>query len=175
MIAFVKFVGLTQEAAEAIERKRQRADESESEIVARELGSRSTPSGPVNGAGPPTLDFGQGIKLPMGQELYLFLSKTDAQSGRIAATGKVRAAGVEVGGRLFERHRGSYLQRPMKLVQERLNHRNAAGELLSLSAYQQWHVKKNGEFVPLDDLKDEKLRRRRRPTLDLSLDDIDLS
>ena len=68
---FVKFVGVTQEAAEMIERRRLRPDESESDIIERELGGRgSQASPPASSPRSPSgeVDFGQGVKLREGQE-----------------------------------------------------------------------------------------------------------
>jgi hypothetical protein len=49
----------------------------------------------------------------------------------------------------------------MKLVQERKHHRNAEGELISLSAWRQWFVIRAGKLVSMLELKDPLLARTR--------------
>ena len=61
----------------------------------------------------------------------------------------------------------------MRIVQERKNHRNGKGELISLSAWRQWYVSRDGKFVSMLELKDPKLARRRgREVGELTMEDI---
>jgi hypothetical protein len=49
----------------------------------------------------------------------------------------------------------------MRLVQEKINHRNEAGKIISLSAWRQWHVERGGQLIPVLELKDPALARKR--------------
>lgn len=175
---FQKYVGLTSAAAEAIEMHRSSPSETESDIIVRRLGGggAARPAFEQSSLTPKNqLDVGQGIRLNVGEAAYLFLSKTDAINARHAAIAKVTAKGLELDGRIFPQHRGSYVQRPMKHIQKKLKHVNEAGELISLSAYRQWHVFRERVLVPIETLKDaSKARKRSRALSRLTLEDLDL-
>jgi hypothetical protein len=49
----------------------------------------------------------------------------------------------------------------MQAIQKEVGHYNDKGELISLSAYRQWYVARGSELIPLDQLKDPKLKRTR--------------
>lgn len=127
-VKFVKRVRLTSEAAGAIE-------------------ARQSPE--------PTaaLDFGQGVKLPVGETLYLFSSVRSKRRSRPYGIAHVRADGLFVEHRkqLFriEPSRGSLLK-PAMLVCQRFSHRR----MVSLSPWRQWHVLRENQFIPLVELKD---------------------
>ncbi|WP_298743103.1 hypothetical protein [uncultured Brevundimonas sp.] len=165
---FAKYVGLTAEAAQAIEAKRKNIAESESDIIVRELGI-----GLVQEVGDPTarpakLDVGQGIALAIGETIHLFLSKTDALSGRPVGSATVTPDGLLVEGVLFGKDRGSYVQKPMQFYQQRHSHLGADGKLVPLSAYRQWYAYRDGKLLPLEALKDPSKTRRRRTSVQMN-------
>jgi hypothetical protein len=167
---FVKFVGLSAEAALAVELHRQSASETESDIILRVVGSGPSASKSLSrseGAPSEILDIGQGIELKVGETAYLFLSKSDALRNRPAKAAIVTAKGLEMDGQVFPPERGSYVHLPMKRVQELLGHTGADGRPTSLSAYRQWHVVRDGKMVSLESLKDPAKARRRRSNLTL--------
>lgn len=166
---FVKFVGLTAEAAQAVELKRKSAAELESDIIERELGQRESAfRATALTESQNTLDLGQGINLRIGETIHLFLSKSDALNGRPAGSAIVTADGLEVDGTVFAKERGSYVQKPMQCYQERHSHRGADGKLVPLSAYRQWHVHRDGKLIPLEELKDPSQARHRRSTVQMN-------
>lgn len=172
-----KFVGLTAEAALAVELHRQSAKETESDIISRVMGSQNKASAgeeaTVKPSGEPKLDIGQGISLVVGETLYLFLSKSDALRNRPAKAARVTPAGIELDGRLFSPERGSYVHKPMRYVQEQLGHTGANGQPTSLSAYRQWHAMRDDKMVSLESLKDpEKARRRRSNLTSISAEEL---
>lgn len=112
--------------------------------------------------GPDGLDLGQGAVIYVGEELYLFLSEGDKVDKTPAAVAEVREDGLYLYGKRIESSGGSILQSAMKIVQAEKNHRNSKGELISLSAWRQWHVLRDGKFVRIFDIKDPALARGRR-------------
>jgi hypothetical protein len=60
-------------------------------------------------------------------------------------------------GKKIEPSKGSVLQPAMRLIQEKLNHRNERGEIISLSAWRQWHVERDGQLKPVLEPKDPSL------------------
>lgn len=165
---FVKYVGLTSEAAQAIENKRKSTTESESDIIVRELAV--VPSDQAERSTPPTkqLDLGQGIVLEVGETIHLFLSKTDALQGRPVGSATVAQKGLLVDGVLYGKIRGSYVQKPMQFYQERHSHLGADGNLVPLSAYRQWYAYRDGKMLPLEALKDPSKTRRRRTSVQMN-------
>ena len=164
---FVKYVGLTTEAAQAIESKRKTTVESESDIIVRELGAGSAQVG-ASTPGSGELDLGQGIKLGVGETIHLFLSKTDALNGRPVGSATITPNGLLVEGVLFGKDRGSYVQKPMQFYQERHSHLGADGKLVPLSAYRQWYAYRDGKLLPLEALKDPSKTRRRRTSVQMN-------
>ncbi len=167
---FAKYVGLTAAAALAIESKRKSPAESESDIIERELGSREPVSQGDKADAVSVLDVGQGIALLVGETIHLFLSKSDALAGKPVGSALVTSKGLLVEGKLFGKDRGSYVQKPMQMFQERHSHRGADGKLVPLSAYRQWYAHRNGTLVSLEELKDPGKTRRRRTSVQMSED-----
>lgn len=108
------------------------------------------------------LDLGQGAVIYVGEELYLFLSEIEKENNTPAAVAEVKGDGLYLYGEKIKPSRKSVLQPAMKIVQEEKDHRNSKGELVSLSAWRQWHVLRDGKFVRILDIKDPFLARRRR-------------
>lgn len=165
---FVKYVGLTAEAAQAIEAKRKSTAESESDIIVRELGVslRHEVGGSTTRAA--ELDLGQGITLAIGETIHLFLSKTDALKGRPVGSATITPNGLLVEGVLFGKDRGSYVQKPMQFYQERHSHLGGDGKLVPLSAYRQWYAYRDGKLLPLESLKDPSKTRHRRTSVQMN-------
>jgi hypothetical protein len=161
---FAEFVGLTQEAITAIERLRKSPEESRSDIIVRALGgSRASPKQGF-------LDLGEGVKIAWGERPMLFLTKEAKREGRPDAIAEVKPDGFYLNGeRIRPSKRGNPLDPAMKIVQAQNNHRNDKGEIISLSAWRQWHVHRDGKLISLVELKDPALARtRNRPVLSLA-------
>jgi hypothetical protein len=62
----------------------------------------------------------------------------------------------------------------MRLVQERKGHRNAKSEIISLSAWRQWHVVRDGRLFSMFELKDPTLARKRTLGVEITLADLGL-
>ena len=120
------------------------------------------------------LDLGQGAHLRVGEKPVLFLSEAAKRSGQPDAVAEVRAEGFYLNGRKIEPSHGSVLQPAMKIVQKRKNHRNSKGELISLSAWRQWHVVRDNNLIPIFELKDQKLARKRGRTTTLTTEELGL-
>ncbi|WP_394761220.1 hypothetical protein [Phenylobacterium sp.] len=178
---YVKYAGLTADAAEALERYRASPSETESDIIIRKLGrpeqgSIARPESRPASPGGAQLDLGQGIQLRVGETAYLYLSKTDMLRDEIAATALVTDNGLRMNGRVYGKFHGSYVQQPMKEIQRRLKHVNNQGKLISLSAYRQWYVLRDRTLVPIESLKNAALARTRLRAVDrLDLGELGLT
>lgn len=168
---YSEFVGLTQEIASLIESHREKESETKSDILWRILPRKSASTSltssnsrlPISSATEAVLDLGQGVKLPIDDRIYLFLSKEAMENTKPDGYADVKVDGLYVDGNIkIDKSRGSYIHPAMQFIQKRKNHYNAKGEIVSLSAWRQWHVRKNNQFVSLLDCKDPKLARTRR-------------
>jgi hypothetical protein len=155
-MTIIKYVGLTAEASALIESRRTRPDQAEWEIIVEALKPAAAPTRAM-------LDLGQGVKLYAGERLYLFLDvqskKAEKPHGMVEVG--ANADGIYLDGEKVRPSHGSSLQPAMRYFQERAEHVNEAGDFVSLSAWRQWHVLRDGRFVPLVELKDPALARRR--------------
>jgi hypothetical protein len=157
-----EFVGITQHVGYLIERNRITPGETKCEILARILGDSDSADPKDN---PKGLDLGEGVRLSAGEKLYLFLYK---KQNKEDATAEVKEDGLlYMDGQKIVPSKGSVIQPAMQIVQKRLNHRNKDGQLVSLSAWRQWHVVRDGKLVRLFDLKDPALAKRRVGSLKL--------
>ena len=155
---FSEFVGLTQEVASLIESKRERVAETKNDILKRMfLDARSL----AEDVQIKSLDLGQGIQLPAGEKLYLYLSKPNSVNQQPDGIAEVRDDGLYLDGERVQPSHRSLIHPAMQIIQERVGHKNQLGKLVSLSAYRQWHVVRDGKLVPIDELKDPQKRRRR--------------
>jgi hypothetical protein len=161
-MTIIKYVGLTAEASALIEGRRSRPDQTESEIIVEAL----KPSAADTQA---MLDLGQGVKLPALDRLFLFLNERSKREKKPDGTAEVgaEADGIYVEGRKVESSRGSPLAAAMLIFQTRAVEQGRAEKLVSLNAWLKWHVLREGRFVPLFELKDPKLARRRGPPVDV--------
>jgi hypothetical protein len=159
LTVFTKFIGVTPELSALIERRRLGPDQSECEILVLALSESQGASAAT--VTKPTLDLGQGVRIDVGERLYLFLQKPEpnAQPDGVA---EAAIDGLYVEGRRIAKSRGSLLHPAMRHFQEQRGHRNTQGDVISLSAYRQWHVRRQGELIPLSRLKDPALARHRR-------------
>ena len=158
---FAEYVGIEQDVASQIEAWRENPSETKSDILRRVF--RERPG--VDGAGDssPLLDFGQGIGLPVGELLYLYLSKPNSVGQMPDGVAEVREDGLYLDGKRISPSRGSLVTPAMKEVQRKLNHVNRKGELIMLNAFLHWYVVRSEQLVPLDLLKDPSQRRTRAP------------
>lgn len=152
----VKYVGLTAQAAEIVEHFRSRPDQAEWEIIVEALQPRLNVHSSAAG-----YELGQGVRLNIGEYLYLFLNEQAKRARKQDGIAEVRKDGIYVEGRKIEPSRGSSLQPAMQIFQRR------AGRLVSLSAWRQWHVLRENRFVSLVELKDPALARRRGAPVDV--------
>jgi hypothetical protein len=154
---YAEYVGLTPEAIALTEEFRLSPKESKSDILVRVL----SPLVSNGSAGPSYLDLGQGARLSVGERPVLFLSEDSRRQGNPDAVAEVRNDGFYLDGRKVVPSRGNPLQPAMQLVQERKRHRNSRGELISLSAWRQWHVVRDGRLLSMLELKDPRLAHKR--------------
>jgi hypothetical protein len=173
----VEFVGLTHEESTLVEHFRRSPNETKANIIVRVLSSLTAPSNrsPVRLSEPEFFDLGQGARLRVGEKLVLYLSEQAKRRNRPDAIAEVRPDGLFMDGRKINPSNGSVLQPAMRLVQEQKDHRNQKGEIISLSAWRQWHVVRDGKLLSMLELKDPALARKRgRATItlkDLGLED----
>ena len=160
-MTFVEFAGLTQEAASLVEGRRLSPDETKSDIIVRVLSTTSPLLAEPPRSVEPTLDLGQGVSLKVGETMHLFLSEQSKRLRHPEGQAEVRGDGLYMNGKRVKPSRGSAHHAAMKQVQEKRNHRNEKGELISLSAWRQWHVERNGRMISLDALKSPDLAHRR--------------
>lgn len=157
---FVEYVGLEQDVASEIEARRETRSETKNDILRRLFGER--PMLQEADTSPAHIDFGQGIRLPVGERLYLYLTKPKDVNQKPDGLAEVKNDGLYLDGDFIVPSNGSSLAPAMHTVQARLNHVNEKGDLISLSAYRQWYVVRSEKLVSLDHLKDPKLRRHRK-------------
>jgi hypothetical protein len=160
---YEEVIAISQRVSRLIEARRVSETETMSEILERELGGG--PDGrAVGGSVPPQggLDLGQGVRLPAGEHLYLFLSVEAKKRGAPDAIAEVVKDGLYLDGKEVAPSRGSLIHPAMQIVQRRIGNVGADGRPVSLSAWRQWHVRRERDYVPLFELKDPTLARRRR-------------
>lgn len=157
---FVKYAGLTVEAAKVLELNRVSPDEQESDIIVRLATSLQSPT--VRHLG-----LGQGVKVIVGEKLYLFLDEQAKRQGKPNGVADVKADGLYVEARKIRASKNSLIQPAMRHFQDKL------GRHTSLNAYKQWNVLREGKWVRLDELKDPSLARKRSRDV-LTLADLNL-
>ena len=159
---FSEYVGVTQDVASFIEGKRMSPLETKSEILKRILIATEKAPEEAHKGEDREFDFGQGVRIAAGETLYLYLSKPNSVDQKPDAMAEVREDGLYLDEVRVEPSHNSVIAPAMHRVQRQLGHLNHAGELVSLSAYRQWHVVRDGKLVALDQLKSPELRRKRR-------------
>lgn len=157
---FSEYVGLSQDVASLIEAHRTDSSETKNDVLRRILPRSRRVDEPND---KPFLDFSQGIQLPAGERLYLYLSKPNSIDQKPDGLAEVRADGLYLEGKKVTPSHGSVLAPAMQQIQRRLGHLNSKGDPISLSAFRQWHVVRDGQLVALDQLKDPDQRRTRTP------------
>lgn len=176
--SYSEFVGIAPRTSSLIETFRESPDETKDQILLRVLQRIADPKGKGGlyaFPGRKVLDLGQGAGVLVGEKLYLFLSLEAKKAGKPDGVAIARAEGLEVDGVVSAKSKGSFLQPAMVKFQERLNHRNKDGEIISLSAWRQWHVHRDGQWIRLFDLKAPDLTKTRRgKQLPFSPDEIGL-
>jgi hypothetical protein len=164
---FAEYVGLTAEAVALIEGVRNSPSESKSDILIRVLApvQKMVPEGKSS----EFKDYGEGIRIRYGEQMFLFLTKTAKDASRPDARGEVRPDAFYLDGTPCGPSHKRPFQQAMRKVQERKGHVDQNGKPTSLSSMRQWHVVRDGQFRSLDEIKDPRLRRRRgRHQIDLS-------
>lgn len=160
---FAEYVGLSQKVASKIESYRVHDEETKDDILWRILAESTGAEEQLQLV---HFSFGQGVKLPVGETLYLYLSKPNSASQKPDGVAEVRVDGLYLDNERVIPSHGSVLAPAMHAIQERVGHQNNEGKLVSLSAYRQWHVIRDGKLVSLDELKDPAQKRRRTPKAD---------
>jgi hypothetical protein len=180
--SYSEFIGIAPRTASLIEAHRMMPDETKDDILFRVLEGvhKAGVAGKLGNAkaaylARDTFDLGQGATLMVGEKLYLFLSLAAKKAAKPGGIAEVHRDGILIDGCLVGKSRGSVLQPAMVRFQERLNHRNARGEIIALSAWRQWHVHRDGKWIRLIDLKDpDRSRTRRGKQIPFSPDEIGL-
>lgn len=165
---YSKFIGVTAATAALIEAYRMAADETEDGIIARELARPKF--GPPPRTDSPELklsdegevDLGQGVRVKAGERLILFLDKGAHDIRTAHGIAEAKLDGLYVDGEKVIPSKKSLIQPAMTYFQKKLGHRNGRGKLISLNAYQKWHVVRDGKLLPLERLKDPALARKRQ-------------
>ena len=159
---FSEFVGITQEVASSIESRRLDPTETKNDILRRilELCDPTACDQPV-----PNIDLGQGVEVAVGESLYLYLRKPKSPKHQPDGIAEVRGDGLYIDSEKVQPSKGSVVTPAMHIFQRRQGHFNPAGNLISLSAYRQFYIKKDGRLVRLDDLKDPQKARHRRSNI----------
>lgn len=159
---FSEYVGLTQDVASFIEGKRLSPLETKSAILKRILIATEMVPEEAHKSADREFDFGQGVRIAAGETLYLYLSKPNSVNQKPDAMAEVREDGLYLDEVRVEPSHNSVIAPAMQMVQRKLGHLNSEGKTVSLSAYRQWHVVRDGKLVALDQLKSPELRRKRR-------------
>lgn len=168
---YTEFVGLTQEVASLVEAHRINVSETKSDILWRILPRKIRGDLPVAPKRPSPnekkseeiFNFGEGVKVSVGTRLYLFLSKKAMESSSPDGFADIKTDGLYVDGTIrIDKSRGSYLQPAMRLIQQRKKHFNDKGDIISLSAWRQWHIRQDNQFISLYDCKDPNISKKRR-------------
>ena len=161
-MTIIKYVGLTGEASALIESRRRRPDQTESEIIVEALKPSAVQTRPM-------FDLGQGVRLSPLDRLYLFLNEQSKKAKKPDGTAEVgtEADGIYVDGRKVQNSRGSPLAAAMLIFQKRAMDEGRSDKLVSLNAWLKWHVLRDGRLVPLFELKDPTLARRRGAAVDV--------
>lgn len=175
---YPEFIGISQEVSALIEAHRADPAETKSDILSRVLGPSPTPA--ITSIPPPTpvpaeelLDLKQGVKVSVGDTLWLFLSVESLRRNEPDGRAEVRRDGLYIEGKRVTPSRGSHIQPAMAHFQRLRTARG--GKIASLNAYRQWYVRKGDQLVRLEDLKDPAQRRRRGWSNDhISLADLGL-
>jgi hypothetical protein len=178
---YAEYAGLTHEAVTLIERLRKFPSESKSDILIRVLAQLIDLS-PNVGVAPveaKRFNLGQGASLKVGEKIFLYLSKAAKRADRPDGIAEVGADGLHMDGHRVRASRGNPLQAAMRAIQEKKGHRNEVGQIISLSAWRQWHVIRDGKLVPVFELKDPALAHTRSRVLgsrvtNLTLDELGL-
>ena len=167
---YSELMGITQEVANFLEGHRKAADETKCDILARVLRISS-----LGENAPKDFDLGQGATLRVGESMYLFLFEESKKKNKPDAVALVRRDGIYLDGKRVKPSKGSSIHPAMQVAQRRLGHRNHKGDLISLSAWRQWYVIRDGKFVRLLELKDPaKARTRGRDATNLTPDALGL-
>ncbi len=173
--AYSEFIGISPRTSALIETFRRSPDEPKDEIIERALSGIARETGSEHTKIPGMLDLGEGAQAVVGERLYLFLSKAAKEAGKPDGVALVGSTAISMGAQVFPQRYG-FLHAAMKAVQTKLKHVNGKGEVISLSAWRQWHVQRGDKLVPVVDLKNPALAKRRGGTLStpLSLEDLGL-
>jgi hypothetical protein len=168
----VEYIGLNKAQSTLIECHRRSPAETKSEIIERVM-SAMRPAGqsrPIASADG-WFDLGQGARLHVGEKPLLFLSEGAKRRRSPDAVAEIRSDGFYMDGKKVAPSNGSVLQPSMKIVQERKGYRNSKGEIISLSAWRQWHVLRDGKLLSMLELKDPNLARK-RGRIEMTLEDL---
>ena len=175
-VCYSEFIGLSPRLASLIESHRRDPDETKDAILTRLLAVQTpdsiVPDQNLKSGEPKMLDLGQGVRIKVGESIFLFLSKESKKAKEPDGVGTVQVNGIAIDGMVVPKSRGSYIHPAMVKIQDIKGHKNAKGEIISLSAWRQWYVDRDG-LVPLIKLKDPNLARKRDQAV-ITLEDLGL-
>lgn len=161
---YAKYVGLTAETAELIERLRAAPGESEDAIIRRALSGLTAPRPAA-----PRLDYvvgcdlGAGVALAQNETIQCYL-RTGGMAGREPdGVAVARGGALFISGERVVPQRGAWLQAALRRVQQAAAQRGAAaGMPAGLNAWEHWFVTRDGKRLRLADLR-ARVRRRSGP------------
>ncbi|HEX3884842.1 MAG TPA: hypothetical protein VHW66_19470 [Stellaceae bacterium] len=162
---FTKYVGLTADTAELVERLRATPTETEDDIIRRALtGLGSARSGVARVDYVVGCDLGSGVSLAQNERIQCYIRTGDMTQREFDGFAVARNGGLFIGNDRVVPQRGAWLQAALKIVQRKIGHVSAAGGLVSLDAWEHWFVIRDGKQLRLGDLRVRTRIRRRRST-----------
>ena len=177
MPEIVKYVGLTSDAAAAVERFRESPLEHEHEIILRmglKAGNPMAKEAVAIGASKQGCDIGAGVILGEGEKMYLFRYKSSKAAKKPEGVADARGGSLYIDGHEIKPSKGSFVQPALQVIQKKLNDvSETVGGFTSLDAWKYWYVQRGGRLVPAGSLRDKKkINGRNRPRRELSADDL---
>ncbi len=172
-----KSVEISTKTAALIEGFRDNLFQSEDDIIGaalerlRETETREGRIEPFEtAAGKTGCDLGMGVVLAEGEKLYLFRYKASLGSLEPDGTATARGGRLYVEGEEVAPSKGSLVQPALRLLHRR--RRIGGAPAIPHKAWEQWHVHRDGRFVPVADLRTPESisRRDRDPGIDLDLE-----
>lgn len=163
---FTKYVGLTAETSEMVERLRATPTETEDDIIRRALtGLGSARPGVARVDYVVGCDLGSGVALQQNERIQCYIRTGDMTQREPDGTAVARNGALFIGTDRIVPQRGAWLQAALKIIQQKIGHRSSTtGDLVSLDAWEHWFVIREGKQMRLADLRTRRRARRRGVT-----------
>jgi very-short-patch-repair endonuclease len=115
-------------------------------------------------------DLGDGAILGQGEEIYCHLSKRDLEWRKPEGTAAARDGALFMDGKHLRPQRGAWLQEALRIVQQQVGH------AATLNAWIHWYVRRDGQLIPVAELRTvvHTRAKRTRQSTDLTLEDLGL-